>query len=171
MGEELACGTCTPALPKPRPAYVAASIIALRAGTSVPSRTAVRNEPATSASARSHHRSDTGLLPQYATRDSGALRGTESKDRAVQDSSAWQTMSIPLAAVTSAGRLRVSSGSTTASAGRSRGLLMPDFTRSDRRSSTQVPVLSEPVPAVVGTATTGGSGPSGDRPPPMGALT
>jgi hypothetical protein len=46
------------------PAKVAASIMLLRAPRSAPSRTAVRNEEAISASACSHHRSETGLDPQ-----------------------------------------------------------------------------------------------------------
>jgi hypothetical protein len=64
----------------------------------------------------------------------------------------------------------VSSGSITASVGRSRAWLMPVLTLSDRTSSTQIVVLSEPVPVVVGTATSGLSGFSGARPPPTGLL-
>jgi hypothetical protein len=48
---------------------------------------------------------------------------------------------------------------------------MPVFTFSARTSSTQIVVLSAPVPVVVGTATSGGSGCSGARPPPTGGLT
>jgi hypothetical protein len=49
-------------------------------------------------------------------------------------------MSIPDEAVTPAGWVRVSSGSTTARAGRSRAWLMPVFTRSESTSSTQTVV-------------------------------
>ena len=70
----------------------------------------------------------------------------------------------PAAAVTSGGWVRVSRGSTTASVGRSRGWLMPVFTCSDSTSSTQIVVLSLPVPVVVGTATSGLSGSAGAAP-------
>jgi len=47
------------------PANVAASIMSLRAATSfAPSCTARRNDVASSAMARSHHRSETGFDPQ-----------------------------------------------------------------------------------------------------------
>ena len=77
---------------------------------------------------------------------------------------------MPLAAVTPAGWLQVSVGSTTARVGRSRAWLMPDFTFSDSTSSTQIVVLSAPVPVVVGTATSGFSGTVGARPAPTGTL-
>src|SRR5919201_6464071 len=60
----------------------------------------------------------------------------------------------------------------TASTGRSRGWLMPDFSRSRTMSRMQTVVLSAPVPAVVGTATRGLSGRDGaavaDRPVDLG---
>ena len=55
---------CTPELPNPMPAKVAASIMLLRASRFDPSCTAVRNEAATSARAFSLHRSEIGLDPQ-----------------------------------------------------------------------------------------------------------
>ena len=64
----------------------------------------------------------------------------------------------------------VSVGSTTASVGRSAGWLIPVFTCSDSTSSTQIVVLSEPVPVVVGTATSGSSGWVGACALPTGAL-
>ena len=67
-------------------------------------------------------------------------------------------MSIPAAAVTPAGWVRVSAGSTTASVGRSRAWLIPVLTSSASTSSTQIVVDSAPVPVVVGTATRGLSG-------------
>jgi hypothetical protein len=79
-------------------------------------------------------------------------------------------MSIPDAAVTIAGWLTVSVGSTTASLGRSIGWLMPVFTLSDSTSSTQIVVLSLPVPVVVGIATSGSSGFDGACALPTGAL-
>ena len=62
---------------------------------------------------------------------------------------------MPADAVTPAGWVMVSVGSTTASVGRSRGWLMPVLTRCASTSSTQMVVLSAPVPVVVGTATSG----------------
>jgi len=47
---------------------------------------------------------------------------------------------------------------------------MPVLTRMDSTSSTHMAVLSEPVPAVVGTAISGLSWPLGARPAPIGAL-
>ena len=78
---------------------------------------------------------------------------------------------MPDAAVTSVGWLIVSSGSTTASVGRSAGWLIPVFTCSASTSSTQIVVLSAPVPVVVGTATSGSSGRLGACAFPTGALT
>ena len=70
----MACGMCTPELPKPIPAKVAAIIMFERASRLSPSCTAVRNDCAMRPIAFSHHRSDTGLEPQYVTRSSGFLR-------------------------------------------------------------------------------------------------
>ena len=77
---------------------------------------------------------------------------------------------MPAAAVTPAGWVRVSEGSMTASVGRSRAWLMPVFTFSESTSITQIVVLSEPVPVVVGTAISGFSGLTGAWPPPTGTL-
>ena len=48
---------------------------------------------------------------------------------------------------------------------------MPVFTFRESTSSTQIVVLSAPVPVVVGTATSGWSGFTGALPPPTGLLT
>src|SRR5918999_2276301 len=162
---------CTPELPKPMPANVAAVIMFDRASTSsAPRCTAARKDCASRPSDFSHHRSDTGLEPQYVTRSSGFFRSKVVYQRAVYDSRAWQTMSMPDAAVTSGGRLIVSSGSITASVGRSRQWLIPVFTFIDRMSSTHMAVDSEPVPAVVGIATSGLSCPGGVFAAPIGLL-
>ena len=79
-------------------------------------------------------------------------------------------MSIPAAAVTPAGWVNVRFGSMTASVGRSRAWLIPVFTLSDSTSRTQMVVLSDPVPVVVGTATSGLSGSAGACPLPTGTL-
>ena len=77
---------------------------------------------------------------------------------------------MPLAAVTPGGWVTVRSGSITASVGRRRGWLMPVLTLRLRTSSTHTVVLSLPVPAVVGTATSGLSGFAGFAPLPTGTL-
>ena len=77
---------------------------------------------------------------------------------------------MPALAVTPAGWVIVRSGSTTARVGRSRAWLMPVFTFNDSTSITQMVVLSEPVPVVVGTATSGFRTLTGALPPPTGAL-
>ena len=73
----------------------------------------------------------------------------------MNDSSAWQRTSNPLAATTIAGSVRVQVGSMSASVGRSRRDAMPVFTFSARSSNTAMPVHSLPVPHVVGQATCG----------------
>ena len=78
---------------------------------------------------------------------------------------------MPTDAVTPGGCVSVRTGSMTARVGRSRAWLIPVFTFSDSTSSTQIVVLSEPVPLVVGTATSGLSGSAGARPAPTGRLT
>ena len=55
---------CTPALPKPSPAKVAAIAICSRASVSAPSLTARRKAPASSDIAFSDHMSAIGLAPQ-----------------------------------------------------------------------------------------------------------
>src|SRR5512140_1071576 len=91
--------------------------------------------------------------------------------RAVYDSSAWQRTSKPLAATTSAGSVRVQVGSTTASVGRSRAEAMPVLARKESTSQTAMPVVSLPVPQVVGQAMCGGRGPGTGAPPPTGLFT
>ena len=74
---------CTPALPKPIPANVAARAMSARAPSSSPSRTALRNEPASSPIAFSDHMSEMGFAPQYGTRCSGRLCSALVYQRAV----------------------------------------------------------------------------------------
>jgi hypothetical protein len=80
-------------------------------------------------------------------------------------------MSMPAEAVTSGGSVSDTSGSITASVGRSRQWPKPVLTLSDSTSRTHIAVLSEPVPAVVGTAIRGLSWRWGARPRPIGLLT
>ena len=85
---------------------------------------------------------------------------------------ACMSASSPTAAVTAGGQPTVSSGSREiASRGRRCWCEMPVFTRCSGTSRTATAVTSEPVPAVVGSATTGRSGPGTARPPPIGGLT
>src|SRR4030095_6280086 len=79
-------------------------------------------------------------------------------------------MSQPAAAVTSGGGLSVLSGSTIPSAGRSSRFDTPAFTCWARTWVTATAVVSLPVPAVVGTAIRGFSGPGTGRPRPTGWL-
>ena len=87
------------------------------------------------------------------------------------DSSAWQRTSNPLAATTSAGSVCVQTGSTTAIVGRSRAEAMPVFACSESTSQMAMPVVSLPVPHVVGQAMCGGSGPGTAAPAPTGLFT
>jgi hypothetical protein len=80
-------------------------------------------------------------------------------------------MSIPDDAVTIGGWVIVSSGSITARVGRRRGWLIPVLTLRLSTSRTHTVVDSAPVPAVVGTATSGFSAFTGALPSPTGALT
>jgi hypothetical protein len=63
--------------------------------------------------------------------------------------------SSPVAAVTAGGRDRVSSGSTNTNRGSSRSLRMLRLARCSGEEITPLRVASDPVPAVVGTATIG----------------
>jgi len=67
--------------------------------------------------------------------------------------------------------VRVFKGSTIPSVGFKFLWAIPVFARFDTRSNIAVPVVSEPVPAVVGTAMRGFSLPCMGRPRPRGALT
>ena len=78
----------------------------------------------------------------------------------MNDSTAWHRMSSPLDAATFGGIVRVLSGSSTPSVGLSRRLAMPVFACNSVRSKMLTPVVSLPVPAVVGIAISGFSGPA-----------
>ena len=74
---------------------------------------------------------------------------------AVNASTACASASIPLNAVTRGGQLSVSSGSQIAARGISSGEETPTFSRRPGSPTTATGETSDPVPAVVGTATTG----------------
>ena len=76
-----------------------------------------------------------------------------------------------MAAVTPGGHDVVSSGSTTARLGWRKRWEIPVFVPRLGKSTIATVVTSEPVPDVVGSASTGRSGPGTGRPPPSGALT
>src|SRR6187431_31031 len=90
---------------------------------------------------------------------------------AVYDSTAWHRMSRPQDAATAGGALRVWSGSRKPSSGLSDRLEIPVFTCSRVRSKMATPVVSLPVPAVVGIAKSGLTGPGTGSPFPIGLLT
>ena len=69
------------------------------------------------------------------------------------------------------GSVRVLSGSTSPITGRSARWEMPVLAFISSRSKMATPVVSLPVPAVVGTAISGARGPGTGRPSPMGAFT
>ena len=79
--------------------------------------------------------------------------------------------SKPVAATTFAGSVRVTSGSTSATVGISRREMMPVFAFSADSVKIAMPVVSEPVPDVVGHAMCGLSGPGARWPAPIGAFT
>ncbi|KAF7174493.1 hypothetical protein CNMCM6106_008935 [Aspergillus hiratsukae] len=90
---------------------------------------------------------------------------------AVQDSSEWQRTSRPEEAWTAEGMVRVLSGSQMPRVGLRLRCAMPVLAFLDTRSKMAVPVVSEPVPAVVGTATSGRRAFVTGSPLPRGALT
>jgi len=89
----------------------------------------------------------------------------------VYASRACISASMPTAAVTPGGHDTVSSGSTIASDGRRYWCETPVFVPSRGKSTTATVVTSEPVPDVVGKATSGRTGPGTGFPRPIGAFT
>ena len=77
---------------------------------------------------------------------------------------AWQSASRPVALVTLAGAVRVNAGSTMATSGMSGAPAMSIFTSACVFVMMANCVASEPVPAVVGMATMGQTGP--EKPSP-----
>src|SRR5262245_41108465 len=111
-----------------------------------------------------------GFAPMYAGRSGGWCLVRALYGRVVYDSIACVRMSQPAAAVTSGGAVSVLSGSTIPTAGRRRRCETPAFTWWARTWVTATAVVSLPVPAVVGTAINGLSGPGTGRPLPTGWL-
>ena len=74
------------------------------------------------------------------------------KGLAVSASSAWLMASNPVAAITVAGSDSVQRGSTMPRSGSNARDEIPVFDFISKRSKTAMPVLSLPVPAVVGHA-------------------
>ena len=89
----------------------------------------------------------------------------------MNDSTAWLRISSPLDAATCEGIVRVFSGSSSPSVGFRRRLAMPVLACILLKSKMLTPVVSLPVPAVVGIAIKGLSGPGTGRPLPIGGLT
>ena len=90
---------------------------------------------------------------------------------AVQDSRLWQSTSRPDEACTAEGIVRVFRGSQMPIVGLRARWAMPVFAFFATRSKIAVPVVSDPVPAVVGTAMRGYKAFVIGRPLPSGALT
>lgn len=89
----------------------------------------------------------------------------------MKDSSAWHRTSRPLEVCTAGGMLAVLSGSQRPRVGFRCRWAIPVFDLWVERSKMAVPVVSEPVPAVVGMAIRGFKGEGIGRPAPRGALT
>src|SRR5690348_14593115 len=90
---------------------------------------------------------------------------------AVQLSRLWHRTSRPELACTAEGMVRVFRGSQMPRVGLRARWATPVLARAVDRSKIAEPVVSEPVPAVVGTAMRGLRGLSIGRPLPRGALT
>src|SRR5204863_8570922 len=119
------------------------------------SSSARRRWGAISAVARSANVSDRAFLPM----NTASELGGSPRSAAVNASIAWASASIPANAVTVGGQPYVSVGSTTATVGISARLEIPTLSAASGSVITDTGVTSEPVPAVVGTATTGATGP------------
>src|SRR5579862_8846490 len=98
--------------------------------------------------------SDIGFLPTKIAWGEQSFR-----TRAQKDSIACASASMPEWAVTLAGQETVSAGSTMAHFGISARDAMPTFIARSGSATTATGLTSDPVPAVVGTATTGVIGP------------
>ena len=79
--------------------------------------------------------------------------------------------SKPVAATILLGNVLVTSGSTSAMLGMSRREMIPVLAFIDCRLKIAMPVVSEPVPDVVGHAMCGLTGPGTRCPAPIGAFT
>ena len=90
---------------------------------------------------------------------------------AVHDSRLWQSTSRPDEACTAEGIVRVLRGSQIPKVGLRARCAIPVFTFLATKSNIAVPVVSLPVPAVVGTAIRGRRGLVIGRPRPKGTFT
>ena len=79
--------------------------------------------------------------------------------------------SNPVAAIAFLGSDAVTVGSISATSGINRREMMPVFAFSERRLKIAMPVVSDPVPEVVGQAMCGFTAPGTFCPAPIGALT
>lgn len=89
----------------------------------------------------------------------------------MSDSRLWHSTSSPDEAVIAGGRVWVFTGSMMPSVGLRLRWEMPVLVLEETMSKIAVPVVSEPVPAVVGMQIRGLRGLSMGRPLPRGALT
>ena len=79
--------------------------------------------------------------------------------------------SKPVAATALRGSVAATVGSISATSGMSRREMMPVFAFNERRLKIAMPVVSDPVPDVVGQAMCGFTRPGTRCPPPIGAFT
>src|SRR6266571_509961 len=149
------CGTATStqttlANPCTAPSFALASAIPLSSAHSAMSVRAPTSVPSayTRRSPRAARRSP--------SRASASVTGLAFTD--TNGSRHWVRASRPLDAVAAGGQPTVSSGSTSATAGSITGLRMLTLTPCSGTANTEFVVASEPVPAVVGTATHGTPG-------------
>ena len=156
-GYWIACAAAVPALPSAKPPAVAPSIIASRACMS----SGVRHARCSVAEIRrTPSRAKVSVSSFLPTKTRSPDRsGVAVRRTAVKASITWESASAPALAVSAAGHSSVSSGSQIAVCGMRYGLEMPTLLVRSGSVSTATGVTSEPVPAVVGSATTGRVGP------------
>ncbi len=135
------CSAVQSAMFMVRPAMRLPQAMSARASASAPSRNAATSEPPMSRIASSAIASPIGV-----------------RTRATIPAIACASASMPVWAVASGGTECVRIGSTTASWARSAGEAMPALRAARGSVMTAPPETSEPVPAVVGTATSGDDG-------------
>ena len=79
--------------------------------------------------------------------------------------------SKPVAATAALDKVADTVGSISATSGMRRREMMPVLALSARKAKIAIPVVSDPVPDVVGQAMCGFTGPGTFCPPPIGAFT
>src|SRR5580704_1966884 len=151
------CNACTAAVPADEnaiPARRLARAISCLASRSFGRATAVGRNFAIAEIAFVARTSDIGFFPTKMACGEQSVRTL-----AQNDSIACASASMPECAVTLAGQETVKDGSTIAHFGISAREAMPTFMARSGSATTATGLTSDPVPAVVGTATTGAIAP------------